>query len=74
MPYPKDTIGLQNPNLVVTSVSYCTQCENTGRYILGIIVSILNLNSSRKRKKDNIRNYFLHRLFRTDIDRMHQCL
>ena len=33
MPYPKDTIGLQNPNLVVASVSYCTQCENTGRYI-----------------------------------------
>ena len=33
MPYPKDTIGLQNPNLGVASVSYCTQCENTGRYI-----------------------------------------
>ena len=42
MPYPKDTIGLQNPNLVVASVSYCTQCENTGRYTLELTVSILN--------------------------------
>ena len=32
MPYPKDTIGLQNPNLVVSSVSHCTQCENNGSY------------------------------------------
>ena len=31
MPYPKDAIGLQNPNLVVASVSYCTQCENKGK-------------------------------------------
>ena len=55
MPYPKDTIGLQNPNLVVASVSYCTQCENTGRYILGITVSIL---ISRKRKKITLENTF----------------
>ena len=30
MPYPKDAVGLQTPNLIVDSVSYCTQCENKG--------------------------------------------
>ena len=31
MPYPKDAVGLQPPNLTVDSVSYCIQCENTGK-------------------------------------------
>ena len=48
MPYPKDTIGLQNPNLVVASVSYCTQCENTGRYTLELTVSILILEKEKR--------------------------
>merc|ERR1711962_1932636 len=48
MPYPKDTIGLQNPNLVVSSVSYCTQCENTG-YLGQISIECINVCKPRKK-------------------------
>ena len=58
MPYPKDTIGLQNPNLVVSSVSYCTQCENTGKlYILGLPNLIFN-ETIRKRRSIALLNIF----------------
>ena len=58
MPYPKDAIGLQNPNLVVASVSYCTQCENTGKYILGFTISILNQIVLEKEKRITLETTF----------------
>ena len=59
MPYPKDAVGLQPPNLTVDSVSYCIQCENTGKeYNL-----ISTCNDNNVKTKEQLQHFYFHFTF-----------